>query len=189
MAKLVKSFIVNTVILTGVSLACYLLLAQVVEISGDSMSPTVKNSEWVLAEKISPKFIDSSATSPYKGFRRGEIVVYRSPEKEVRLLIKRIVGLPNETIKIRYGLIYIDGKLLNEKYIPEDIVTSEGAVIKENEEYKIGEDEYVMLGDNRENSIDSREYGAVKKQSVLGRALFVYKPIQNFRLLVQLRQQ
>ena len=78
-------------------------------------------------------------------------------------------------------MVYIDGKLLNEPYLITDAV-------KENSEYKIGENEYVMLGDNRENSIDSREYGVVKKEGLLGRALFVYKPIQNFRLLLLLRE-
>ena len=167
-----KNFISNVIILTGVTLACYLLVGQIVQINGESMNPTIKNNEWILAEKISPKFGE---------FKRGEIVVFKSPENNNRLLIKRIIGLPNETMEIKYGLVYIDGKLLNEPYLITDAV-------KENSEYKIGENEYVMLGDNRENSIDSREYGVVKKEGLLGRALFVYKPIQNFRLLLLLRE-
>jgi signal peptidase I len=171
----VKNFISNTVILIGVTLACYLLLGQVIEVSGVSMEPNVKNGEFVVAEKISPKF---------GGFSRGEIVVIKSPENPNRLLIKRIIGLPTESVKIAGHYVYVNNRVLVEKYLDSDVITLGGQMIRENTITTLGEDEYLMLGDNRENSTDSRDYGAINKESVLGRALFVYKPIQNFRLLI-----
>jgi signal peptidase I len=153
-------------------------MGQVIEISGDSMNPTVKNGEKVVAEKISTKFGD---------MKRGEIIVFTSPEKEDRLLIKRVIGLPNETIEIRFGLVYINGQRIEESYLQQDAFTTNGAGIPSNKEIKLGKDEYVVMGDNRGNSVDSRAYGPINKESVLGRALFVYSPIKNFRLLLNLR--
>lgn len=153
---------------------CYLLLGQILEITGDSMYPTLLNKEHILAEKVSYKFAD---------VQRGEIIVFHSPEQNGYLIIKRVIGLPGETVTIKYGLVYINGKVLEEQYLPPGTQTEEGTQIKEGEDFKVPNNTYFVLGDNRNRSIDSRFWGIVNKNLIVGRALFVYKPITKFRLL------
>ncbi len=172
--KILGTFFEITLIFTGISLVCYLLLGQILEITGDSMYPLLKDHERILAEKISPKF---------SAFKRGEIVVFESVEDSEKLIIKRIVGLPGDKFAINSGNVFINDKKLEEFYLEENIVTKPGDKIKEAESIIIPDKFYLVLGDNRDESIDSRTWGFVPEENMVGRALLVYKPISNFRVI------
>ena len=136
------------------------------------MSPTLKDKENLILDKISYHFRDPE---------RYEIVVFPPKYKENTYYIKRVIGLPGETVQIRDGDVYIDGMRLEE----------DGAYGKINdpglaaEPFLLGEEEYFVLGDNRNDSIDSREpeVGAVRREDILGRAFFRLWPLSEFGFL------
>jgi signal peptidase I len=152
----------------------YLFIGQLLEVSGDSMIPNFHDKEQIIAEKLSIKF---------KPLQRGEIVIFRHPDEPDHLLIKRLVGLPNETIKLEDGFVYINGERLSEPYVLNGGPTPGGNKIEEGMEYKIAYDTYVFLGDNREESTDSRAWGAVPTELIVGRGLLVYYPLDSFRAI------
>lgn len=111
---------------------------------------------------------------------RMDIVIFRYPDNEKELFIKRIIGLPGERVEIRNGEIYIDGELHEEcnEFIKEPMLGSFGP-------YEVPEDSYFMLGDNRNNSKDSRfwENTYVKFDQIVGKAIIRYWPINKIKLL------
>lgn len=138
--------------------------------NGDSMNPVLKSGDVILVNRI---VYDASAP------KRGDIVVFKPNGNEnTYFYIKRIIGLPGETIEIKEGHVYINGEELTESY--------EATVIKEagvaTEAVKLGGDEYFVLGDNRESSEDSRmaDIGNVKKGEIEGKAWFVISPGKHF---------
>jgi len=155
----------------------YLFVGQLLEVSGDSMEPNFHDKEQIVAEKLSPNITE---------LKRGDIVIFNDPTQKDKLVIKRIVGLPGEEVKIENGLVYINNTLLEEPYLAMDTYTNlkYNHKIKEGEEYEIGEDSYIVLGDNRDNSRDSREWGALHKNNILGKAMIVYYPVKNFKIVI-----
>lgn len=161
---------------TGIFLIVSVFAGQLLKVTGDSMLPTFKNGEQLIAEKISINMRD---------LERGEVVIFMHPEEKDKLLIKRVVGLPGESIKIQANEIYINNQKLNEGYLKEDAKVTTRTFLKEGVEYTIPENSYILLGDNRENSADSREWGPIKKEKIVGRAFLVYYPIKNARIVSQ----
>lgn len=137
---------------------------------GDSMSPILRNGDVVLVNRIV-----YNATTP----KRGDIIVFKPKGNENdHYYIKRIVGLPGETIEIIENRVYIDGERLEEDYETtniDDVGVVDG-------ELKLAGDEYFVLGDNRENSEDSRnaDVGNVKREYIYGKAWFVVSPGEHF---------
>lgn len=142
----------------------YLFIVQPFRMTGSSMTPTLLHGNYFLTEKISFK---SSA------LRRGDIVVVKDPRSTDRDLVKRIVALPNERVRISEGKVYIDGQALDEPYLQE-INTEASAFLKEDQEFLIPADRYVVLGDNRSQSIDSREFGPIYKTDIVAKYWFKY---------------
>lgn len=106
---------------------------------------------------------------------RGNIVIFRSPAGEERDFVKRVVGLPGETVEIRDQVVFVDGRELDEPYA----LHTKSIMVPMRDEFgplKVPEGMYFMLGDNRENSYDSRVFGPVKRDSITGRALYLYFP-------------
>ena len=162
----------------AVAALTYIFAGQFLEVSGDSMKPTLADKEQILAEKLSIK---------YQGLKRGDIAIFYSPEQPDKLIVKRIVGLSGETIKISNGIVFINDNPINEAYIDKSQVTLGKGSIVQDTNYVIPNDKYVVLGDNRQHSIDSRDWGMLEKNKILGKALLVYSPIKNFRFLFQSR--
>jgi len=137
-------------------------------VSGTSMNPTLQGSDTLLIDKIFYKVGD---------LKRFDVIVF--DYNESALYIKRIIGLPGDRIKINDGHVYINGSLLNDDPLINDTMTYAG--IAENE-IKLGEDEYFVLGDNRNNSYDSRyeQVGVVKSKYIIGRVWLRIFPISKF---------
>lgn len=137
---------------------------------GDSMSPVLRNGDVVLVNRIV-----YNATTP----KRGDVIVFKPKGNENdHYYIKRIVGLPGETIEIIENRVYIDGERLEEDYETTNI-DDVGVV---DEKLKLAGDEYFVLGDNREQSEDSRDadVGNVKREYIYGKAWFVVTPGDEF---------
>lgn len=134
-------------------------------VDGQSMEPNLHHNQMLLVDKLSYYF-----RSPH----RGEIIVFQKPHETTNInFIKRVIGLPGETITIKENSIFVNDTKLSEKYLPSDIVTNgeQSYTVKPNEVY--------VLGDNRTNSQDSRVIGPVAYNLIAGRALFTYWPIKE----------
>ena len=141
-------------------------------VEGRSMNSTLNNRDNLIVEKISYRFHDPE---------RFDIIVF-PPYDTKEYYIKRIIGLPGETIQIDgEGNIYINGELLEEEYGLEPIKNPGRAI----EPVVLGDDEYFVMGDNRNNSVDSRDsrVGNVKRDAIIGRAWVLIWPLSDFGLL------
>jgi signal peptidase I len=153
----------------GIFFFVYLLIMRPHKIKGQSMHPNFPDGEYLLTEKVSYYL---------KNPGRGDVVVFMPPVSEDEF-IKRIIALPGETIMISDGRIYINGKLLDEPYIDDNVRTANGSFLSEGVEYTVPNGEYFVLGDNRPHSSDSRSWGPITKKTISGRAWVVYWPIKN----------
>jgi len=164
-ARSPKSFFIELIKIVLIALVVIVpiryFLFQPFYVRGASMEPNFYDNEYLIIDEITYRF-----TEP----QRGDVVVVKATTNESDYLIKRIIGLPGETVKIKDGevLIYYPGdkagNLLNESYLAEDIQTF-GA-----KDITLGENEYYVMGDNRPVSLDSRSFGPLPKDNIIGRA-------------------
>lgn len=151
----------------AIFMLAYLFLTQPHQVRGHSMDPNFFDGEYLLSDKLSYRFGEPT---------RGDVVVFNAPPNRREDYIKRIIGLPGETISINSGTLLINGKTLKEPYLPRSAQTGGGAFLVEGTSYRINSDEYIVLGDNRDHSSDSRSWGPIKRKDIVGRAWFVYWP-------------
>ena len=131
------------------------------------MEPNFHDSEYLIVDQLSYRFQEP---------RRGDVIVFRYPQDPSQFFIKRIVGLPEETIRIDDGQVLVNGNVqLDERaYLSPDVRT--GGQL----ETVLQEDEYFLLGDNREASSDSRSWGPVQKEEIMGRTWIRAWPFSRF---------
>lgn len=156
-----------------VALAAFLIryfLVQPFIIEGNSMEPNFHDSEYLLTDKLSYRF-----TSP----QRGEVIIFHPPENPGVNYIKRVIGLPGETVEIKEGKVFVNGKLFNEPEIEAETQVTSQKELK----LTVPFDTYFVLGDNRPHSRDSRELGTIPKINITGRVWFVVLPFQDFGLV------
>jgi signal peptidase I len=135
-------------------------------VEGDSMRPTFHSDQYVLVDRVSYWLGEP---------QRGDIIVFRYPYANDKDFIKRVIGLPGETISIELGTVRINGVALEEAYIFGEATYSYSTVL--------GEGQYFVLGDNRNNSNDSHTWGGLDAEYIIGRAVAVYWPLQDFTLI------
>src|SRR3989344_3460559 len=170
--RIFVDFIEVVVISSLVFAFVYFFVGQLLRITGDSMVPTFKDGEQIIAEKISIKF---------KDLERGEILIFNHPQNNSRLLIKRLIALPGEKVNLINGKVLINGSEILEPYLQPTTQTFGMKIIKDEAEFNVPEDSYILMGDNREQSADSREFGPVKKDMIIGRAFLVFYPLDSIR--------
>lgn len=141
-------------------------------IDGISMFPYLRNNDFILVYKLEYLTKDP---------QRGDVVVFK--HSETQDYIKRVIGLPGETVTIQNGKVYVNGKELYEAYLDETVRTQPESTIREGVPYKVPEGQFVLIGDNRPFSTDSREFGAVPKEYIEGRAIAVWFPPENSKLI------
>lgn len=150
-------------------------VGQRTEVEGSSMETTLSNGDNLIVDKITYRFRDP---------QRFDIIVFPFQYQEDTYYIKRIIGLPGETVQIdEQGNIYIDGKLLSENY-GREIIRPENVGIAA-EPVVLGEDEYFVMGDNRNNSSDSRTeiVGNIHREDIIGRAWVRIWPLEKLGVL------
>lgn len=179
MSKATKSFILEFLLLVIPLFLFFFIIFILVltpfEITGNSMFETLKENEKIFAEKITYEALS-------KPPKRGDIVVVKNPKKE-GFLIKRVIGLPTENIEFSNGRVYINGIALNEDYLKENIKTKGSVFLKEDIVYEIPQNKYVLLGDNRMQSTDSRTLGFFDFADFEGKVFIVYYPINSIRII------
>ncbi len=167
------------VIALSIFLVVYLFLMQPHQVSGLSMFPNYHDKEYILTDKVSYKLGDP---------KRGDVVVFHAPEaancpKGTGCdFIKRVIGLPGDTIEIRDHTFYIDGRKLPEPYIPEENILNPGPYIQTNS-ITLRENQYFVIGDNRPHSSDSRVWGPIGKENIIGKGFFRYWPADRMGIL------
>ena len=149
-----------------------MFIAQPFVVSGESMFPTFNDGEYLIVDEIS--YI---LGNPH----RGDVIIFHYPNDTKRFFIKRIIGMPNEEISINHGKVKIinkenpDGFTLDEPYIDEQFNTTAS--------YKTGNDEFFVMGDNRNKSSDSRTWGLLPSNLIVGRAYLRLLPAKNISYL------
>lgn len=154
--------IVETLLLTIVIFVLVNTLTGRFRIDGSSMQPNLHDGEYVIVNRIVYRLHPP---------QRGDIVVFRREAN--REFIKRIIGLPDETVEVRGGRVFVNGAAIEEPYIAQPSVYSM-------EPRKVGENEYFVLGDNRNNSSDSHNWGTVAISAIDGKAWVTYWPPKDW---------
>jgi signal peptidase I len=178
--------VIEWILILGVVLICTLGLrtyvVQSYSIPSLSMYPTLQVGDRIIVSKVSYQL---------HSVHRGDIVVFARPpleHQDYTDLVKRVIGLPGETISSRNGQVYINGKLLAEPWLPPGPSSYTGALPGDpNEQFnlpgpvKIPSGEYYVMGDNRTDSEDSRFFGPIQKSLIVGRAVAVIWPVHNMK--------
>ncbi len=163
-----QSNLLREIIETALLTAIIFLIVNVVigrfRIEQVSMQPTLHEGEYVIVEKV------SYLLHPPE---RGDIIVFKHPGED---LIKRVIGLPGDTLEIQGGRVHINGSVLTEPYLTEPIRSTLPA-------QKIEAGRYFVMGDNRNNSSDSRAFGAIPAGDIIGRAAIIYWPPPNWQIM------
>lgn len=174
-----REFLQDVTLLLSVFVLIYLFLFRPHQVNGMSMYPNFHDKEFLLSERISYRFRQP---------KRAEIVIFRAPPTEICAAIeceyiKRVVGLPGETVAIKNNAVHIDGQKLQEDYLPQGTKTMPGEFLQAGAVEKIPSDHYLLLGDNRSGSRDGRDFGFIKKEDVVGRVILRYWPADRFGLV------
>jgi signal peptidase I len=139
-----------------------------VRVENISMEPTLMPGQFILVNKMAYRIGD---------FHRGDIIIFHYPRNPSEDYIKRVIGLPGDTVEVRNNMVYVNNQALNEAYI--------AAEPQYFGSWKVPDDQVFVLGDNRNQSSDSHSWGFVPHNLVVGRALVVYWPLENMKILNQ----
>ena len=153
-------WLIYIAIIVGLTWLIITFVGQRTSVSGHSMETTLQDGDQLIVDKISYRFRDP---------KRYDIIVFPYQYEENVYYIKRIIGLPGETVQVKNGYVYINGEKLESDIYGKEVMQSAGIAA---EPIKLGDDEYFVLGDNRNNSSDSRDpsVGILKRKDLLGRA-------------------
>lgn len=171
-------FIRFSIIAVAIVIPIRIFIAQPFIVSGSSMFPTFENGDYLIIDEISYRI-----SNP----KRFDVIVFRYPNDKKKFFIKRIIGLPNEKINIEGSIViitnnqYPNGLTLEQPYVKNES--------SNNEHFELGENEYFVMGDNRSASSDSRYWGALTKNLIIGKAFLRLLPIDNIDLLPGSYQQ
>ncbi len=164
--------VVETLVLTVIIfLVIQNFVAQPYRIEQMSMEQTLEPGQYVLIDKLSPRWAD---------YARGDVVVFWPPDAEHEVpFIKRVIGLPGDRVEIRDGLVFVNGVELDEPYVFEG--PTEASVL--GDVIVVPPDSYFAMGDHRSDSTDSRVFGFIGRDDIIGRALVRYWPLDTFTML------
>lgn len=181
-----REYFVTTVVCTIFALFVTTYVVHPMTVPTPSMEPTILVGDRLLIDKFTIRnaFTEGFPLTPAHEVKRGDILVFKFPEQPEVLYVKRLVGLPGETLEIRQRQVYIDGVAIDEPYkVHRDLeLASAGnphSFLVDNRKDNFGpvtvpEGNYFMLGDNRDNSADSRYFGFLPQEYVVGRPLVVF---------------
>lgn len=179
----VFNFLLDIAEVIFLAFGLYLLLNYFVfnlhNVDGDSMLPTLHDKEYLITNKIANRV----------GYKRGDIVIFKYPKMPSKEFVKRLIGLPGEKIQIKNSKVLIynnahpEGFILNEPYLAKDTQTTQNSFLKEGIITEIPPDNFFVMGDNREISSDSRQWGLVPRKNMVGTAILRIWPVPTFGIL------
>jgi len=167
--RALRSWVRDLFISIAVSSFIILFVYQPVKVEGGSMEPGLEDQERIFINKLVYR---------WENVERGDIVVFRYPRDPRKSFIKRVIALPGDTVRISFGHVYVNGKPVDEPYVPEEFLDT-----KSYPETVVPENTYFVLGDHRSMSNDSRDFGPVPRSHIYGRAVFGYWPVEKLGLL------
>jgi signal peptidase I len=156
----------QTVLVAGLLFLAVNLLTARIRVEGISMEPSLHEGQFVVVNRLAYRWSQPE---------RGDIIVFHFPLNPERRFIKRVIGLPGEEVTVRAGQVYIDGELIDEPYLT--------ATPRYSGDWTLGPDEIFVLGDNRNNSSDSQNWGALPMGEIIGKAILVYWPPSDAGLI------
>ena len=164
-----RSWVRDVVVSLAIAGVVIVFLYQPVKVEGNSMMPELADQERIFINKFIYRF---------ESINRGDVVVFWYPLDPSKSYIKRVVGLPGETVQVVNGDVFVDGKRLTEPYVPTEYKDGQtlGPV-------RVPSGEFFVLGDHRTSSNDSRVWGTVERNLIYGKAVFVYWPVQQLGIL------
>lgn len=172
--------IAETVILAFcIFLVTYIWLFRPFQVSGLSMYPTFDDKQYILTNLIALRL---------EKLKVGDVVVFVAPNQEntefKKDYIKRIIGVSGDTVMLKDGDVYRNGQKFDESaYLKSDVKTYGGAFMKESVPVTVPDNSYLVFGDNRPASSDSREWGFITNKELIGKSLFVYYPLNKMELI------
>lgn len=152
-------------LLAGLFTIVYLFIGSPIKVSGSAMNPNYVNGQYYLTNKVAYR-----TSSP----QRNDIVVFKNPKNEDQDFLKRIIGIPGDQIKIQDCKAFVNNQVLQEPYLPESTCSRTGAFLQEGVAVTVPTDNYFVLGDNRDHSSDSREWGFVPRNNIIGKLGICY---------------
>lgn len=181
-ARFFLDIIETVVVAAAIFVIIYLFLIQPHQVNGNSMWPSFLDGEYLLTDKFSYRINDP---------RRGDVIIFKAPTgarcpKELYCdFVKRIIALPQETVKIEAGKVFVNDTEISEEYLGSE-QTAE-TITAGNQPFilHLGDDEYFVMGDNRGHSSDSRAWGSVPRENLVGRAWIRYWPPQRVGFIAE----
>lgn len=175
----IYTFLIDTVqtflLVFAVFLVIYVFLFRPFQVSGNSMYPTFFDKQYILTNIIALKF-----NKP----KLGDVIVFKAPPDPEKDYIKRVIGIPGDTVSIKNGDVYVNGKLLNQSvFLKSSVKTYGGSFLAEDEVKTVPPESYFVIGDNRAGSSDSREWGFISVKSIIGQSFFVYWPLDKIEII------
>jgi len=173
----IYSFLIDIIqsllVAAAIFLVIYIFIARPFQVNGESMFPNFEDKEYVLTNLISERFANP---------KKGDVIVFKAPLDPEKDYIKRVIGVPGDKVMVKDGKVYLNGQMLDESsYINPSVKTFGGSFMAEGVEITVPKDSFFVLGDNRQYSSDSREWGYVSKSLIIGDSLFVYWPPGKMR--------
>lgn len=160
-----QTWLRDLIVSVAVSVFIILFLYQPVRVEGTSMLPQLQDQDRLFINKFAYEVGE---------IHRGDVVVFRYPRDETKSYIKRVIALPGDDLRIDHGVVWVNGKRLQENYVPPWYRDD-----RSQPEMVLPEGEYFMMGDHRSISSDSRDFGPVARKLIYGRAAFVYWPVDQ----------
>lgn len=160
-----RSWMRDLVISISVSTFIIIFLYQPVRVEGTSMLPMLEDQDRLFINKLAYRV---------GAIQRGDVVVFLYPHDRQKSYIKRVIALPGDILRIDRGEVYVNGRLLPEKYVPPRFADDRSLP-----ETTIPDHEYFVMGDHRSISSDSRDFGPVDRELIYGKAAFVYWPMEQ----------
>jgi signal peptidase I len=161
-----RSWARDLLVAVGMAAIIIIFLYQPVKVEGTSMVPLLTDQERIFVNKFVYRFAP---------IQRGDVVVFWYPLDHTKSFIKRVVGLPGETVEIRDGRLYVDGALLAEQFVPREYLDASTFGPQ-----RVPPDHFFVMGDHRSSSNDSRVFGSVPRDAIYGKAVFAYWPFDRF---------
>lgn len=167
-------FLQGIVVVMAMLVMVYLFIMSPQEVNGESMEPNFHNGEYILTNKVTYKF-----RTPV----RGDVVIFKSWKNKDVDYIKRVIALAGETVSLRNNSIYVNDQKLDESYLAPDVAIFGGSFLGEGQTVTVPDGMIFVLGDNRPHSSDSREFGPVAKEDIIGVVILRYWPPPQFGVI------